>query len=83
MSEIKIDQIIRSRRRTVGLQITPDANLIVRVPQKMPLEAIHEVARKKLPWILRKQRFARKHYLPVVPWVFTAGGKFLYLGEGY
>jgi len=83
MSDIKIDQIIRSKRRTVGLQITPDAHLVVRVPHKMSMEMIHEMARKKLPWILRKQRFARENYLPSAPKIFAGGEKFLYLGESY
>lgn len=81
--DIKIDQIIRSRRRTVGLQVAPDASLIVRVPHKMPLETIHALARQKLPWILRKQRFVRERYLPASPKVFAPGEKFLYLGEAY
>ena len=81
--DLKIDQIIRSRRRTVGLQVTSDALLIVRAPQKMPVEKIREVARQKIPWILRKQRFAREHYLPAVPKTFSQGEKFLYLGEEY
>ncbi|OGX10721.1 MAG: hypothetical protein A2351_02780 [Omnitrophica bacterium RIFOXYB12_FULL_50_7] len=67
----------------MGLQVTPDANLIVRVPQKMPLGTIHEMVRQKLPWILRKQRFARENYLPATPRTFTSGEKFLYLGEEY
>ncbi|MEI7674037.1 MAG: hypothetical protein WCK00_18195, partial [Deltaproteobacteria bacterium] len=62
-----IHKIIRSRRRTVGLQVTADAHLIVRVPREMPLGTIHELIQKKLPWILRKQRFARENYLPSVP----------------
>jgi len=78
-----IHKIIRSRRRTVGLQITPDAHLIVRVPHKMPLETIHEAVRQKLPWIVRKQRFARENYLPIVPKAFAGGEKFPYLGEEY
>ena len=83
MEQHSIHKIIRSRRRTVGLQVTSDAHLIVRVPQKMPLETVHEMVRQKLPWILRKQRFARENYLPAVPWIFAAGEKFLYLGEAY
>jgi len=78
-----IHKILRTRRRTVGLQITPDANLIVRVPHKMPLEMIHEVVRQKLPWILRKQRFARENYHPGERKAFVAGEKFQYLGEAH
>jgi hypothetical protein len=67
----------------VGLQVTHDAHLIVRVPLKMPLERVHEIVQKKLPWILEKQRFARENYLPAAPKVFTSGERFLYLGEEY
>ena len=67
----------------MGLQVTHDAQLVVRVPSRMPVGTIHEVVRQKLPWILRKQRFAREHYLPAVPKVFAAGEKFLYLGNEY
>jgi len=78
-----IHEIIRSRRRTVGLQVTQDARLIVRVPPKMPVETVRELVRQKLPWILNRQRFVREHYLPALPKNFIAGEKFLYLGKEY
>lgn len=83
MEQPPIHKVIRSKRRTVGLEVTHDAGLIVRVPQKMPLEAVHDVVRQKLSWILGKQRFAREHYQPASPKVFAAGEKFLYFGTGY
>ena len=83
MEQDLIHKIIRSRRRTVGLQVTPDALLIVRVPERMSLGTIHEMIRKKLPWIQEKQRFAREHYLPAAKKAFTGGEKFLYLGEEF
>ncbi|HNX68876.1 MAG TPA: DUF45 domain-containing protein [Candidatus Omnitrophota bacterium] len=78
-----IHKIIRSRRRTVELQVTSEAHLIVRVPHKMPLGTVHELVRQKLPWILRKQDFARTHCAPAVPKRFFSGEKFQYLGEAY
>lgn len=63
------------------MQVTPDANLIVRVPQGMSMGSVHEVVRNKLSWILRKQRFARENYLLPAPKAFVPGEKFLYLGE--
>ena len=83
MTQIQIDQIIRSRRRTLGLQVTSDAQLVVRVPQKMPLEMVHAMLRQKHSWILKKQRYAREHYLPAAPLSFASGEKFLYLGKEY
>lgn len=65
----------------MGLQVTSEADLIVRAPLKMPVEAIHEMVHQKLPWILRKKRFARDHYLPAVLKTFTSGEKFLFLGK--
>ncbi len=32
MDDIRIEKIVRSRRRTIALIITPDARLIVRAP---------------------------------------------------
>jgi len=83
MEQEIIHKLIRSRRRTVGLQVTPDAQLIVRVPERMPLEAVHEVVQGKLPWILKKQRFAREHFRTEPPKRFAPGEKYLYLGEAY
>ena len=67
----------------MGLQVTHDAQLVVRAPQRMSVETVHKLVRQKLPWILRKQRFAREHYLPATPRIFVSGEKFLYLGEAY
>ena len=39
MINIKIDELIRSHRKTIGLQITNDARLIVRAPI-LPLKII-------------------------------------------
>lgn len=83
MEQNLIHKIIRSRRRTIGLQVTPDAQLIVRVPERMPLAAVREVVREKLSWILRKQRFAREHFRTEPPKHFRPGEKYLYLGESY
>ena len=67
----------------MGLQVTHDAQLVVRAPQSMSGETVHQLVRQKLPWILRKQRFAREHYLPAIPKTFVSGEKFLYLGDTY
>lgn len=83
MEELCIHKIIRSKRRTVGLQVTHDAQLIVRVPPQMPIETIQALVRQKLPWILRKQSFARAHYLPAETKAFISGERFPYLGETY
>ncbi len=53
---IMIDQIIRSRRRTLSLEITPDARLIIRAPRHAKMKDIEECLRKKKRWIEVKQK---------------------------
>lgn len=44
-------KIIRSRRRTVSLEITADATLLVRAPAKMPVRDIEAFVEKNREWI--------------------------------
>ena len=48
----KYDIIIkRSNRKTLAIQITPDAQVIVRAPYRMPNSVIREFIREKEEWI--------------------------------
>lgn len=78
-----IDQIVRSKRRTVALHITPDARLIIRAPEKASLEAINRLVSEKLPWINRKQAAAKELAAQRVQKQFVTGEEFLYLGQRY
>ncbi len=60
MADIPVDKIIRSRRRTLSLEVTPDATLIVRAPLKASSAYIEEMIRQKSSWILRKQDEMRR-----------------------
>jgi len=83
MVEGLIKEIIRSKRRTIALQITPEAELIIRAPHKAPLETIHRFVREKMSWILAKQHFIRENYRAPVEKRFVEGESFLYLGQQY
>jgi len=76
-----IKQIIRSNRRTLALQIAPDASLIVRAPKKVSEATIFTFVQKKLKWILHHQKLARESYRPSVKREFVDGEGFLYLGD--
>jgi predicted metal-dependent hydrolase len=76
-----IKQIIRSKRRTLALQVTPDASLIVRAPEKVSEETIFTFVQKKIKWILHHQKLARESFRPSVKREFVDGERFLYLGE--
>lgn len=83
MVKIEIDKIIRSKRRTLALEISRDSSLIVRAPKKASLEYIEEIIQKKRRWIQRKQRIARDKYKSFAPKEFIDGEEFLYLGNTY
>ncbi len=83
MPPVVIDQIIRSRRRTLGLQINSDASLIVRAPQRASLGDIQRVVQEKLSWINKKQQQARQRQAQRAQRHFNEGEEFLYLGQRY
>ncbi len=80
---IKIDQLIRSHRKTIGLQITKDARLIVRAPQFASEEYIHQLIRRKESWIKTKQDYFKQRQDKILVRKFIPGEKFLFLGQSY
>jgi predicted metal-dependent hydrolase len=79
---IPIDDIFRSKRKTISLIIQPDGKLTVRAPQRMPQIQIMEFVRTHEDWIRKNQ--ARVKASPPPPLkVFCDGEFFLYLGQEY
>lgn len=59
-------EVIRSRRRTMSLQIKRDGSVVVRAPLKMPIKTINEFVSKHTDWIKSKQELVKNsHYLEV------------------
>lgn len=82
MNEI-IDGIVRSKRRTLAIEVTPDAMLIVRAPLRMPRETIDRFVEQKGGWIEKKKREARQKLASAAPKRYENGEQFLYLGRSY
>jgi predicted metal-dependent hydrolase len=80
---IKIDKLIRSNRKTVGLVITKDARLIVRAPHFIPEDVIHKLIRQKEPWIRSKQDYFKERQGRILVRKFQSGEEFLFLGKAY
>lgn len=81
--KIQIDQVVRSKRRTIALIIERDGRLIVRAPLRTSLKAIREFAATKQDWIRDKQALVREKYARVQPKTFVDGERFLFLGKTY
>jgi len=79
---MEIPKIVRSKRKTVVLEIKEDASLVVRAPESTSRELIYKFAHKKEAWVLEKQRLMRKRKARVSR-KFVEGEIFWYLGETY
>ena len=79
----KISQIIRSDRKSFGLELTPDGRLIVRAPRGASNAQIHAVVAHKAGWIAKNQARLAAQCPNLKPKTFTPGETFLYLGEQY
>lgn len=73
--------LVRSRRRSIGLQIKQDATLIIRAPHFVSQKMIDQVIREKRSWIEKtKERMLR---LPSKPIRDFSKDPVLYLGKEY
>jgi len=80
---MKIDQIIRSKRKTISIIIQRDGRLVVRAPLKAGNKQIIEFVDKKSDWIKSKQELVQTTYPKPTPKEFVNGEGFWYLGKIY
>jgi hypothetical protein len=80
---MKIDQIIRTRRKTNALIIQRDGRLVVRAPLRASDKQIQELVQQKEQWIIAKQELARRTYAAIEPKEYANGEGFLYLGKSH
>jgi predicted metal-dependent hydrolase len=78
---IKIDQIIRSKRKTIALVVTSDAKLIIRSPEKTPIECLNWLVEKKKGWIHKKKELAVRNRYKHAKKRFVDGEGFMYLSR--
>ena len=83
MKEIKIDEIIRSKRKTFSLEIKSNGSLIVRVPKRASIKTIQEIVNKKRSWIIKKQKAVKGRHKKRETKKFVEGEQFFYLGKPY
>jgi len=74
-------RIIRSKRKTLSLQINQDAELIIRAPQRLAEKEIQEFVVEKSHWIERKKQQVKSQLSE--KYQFEKGETMLYLGNDY
>ena len=78
-----IDQIIRTRRKTIALIIQPDGRLVVRAPLRISDKAIRQLVEEKAGWIKAKREQIKSLPPQPAPKKYTNGEEFWYLGQRY
>jgi predicted metal-dependent hydrolase len=80
---IKIDQLIRSKRRTILLQIKSDGTFIVRAPLRTDINRINQFVKEKNNWIITKQSEIKKRFQELQETILghTTKNEILFLGE--
>jgi predicted metal-dependent hydrolase len=77
---VQIDQLIRSRRRSIAIQIRPNGQVIVRAPLRAAEKLIRQFVESKAGWVQKKQAEVLKR-APITKKQFQSGECFLYLGQ--
>lgn len=80
---VKIDQIVRTKRKTITLVVNSEAELIIRAPLHTPIHVIEEIVEKRLGWIAEKQKAVTERNNRHLLKQFQEGESFLFLGLDY
>ena len=72
-----------SERRSLGIKVTPDLEVIVKAPVDASIDIIKEKIIKKAPWIIRQQSFFLSFQPRLTERKYISGETHLYLGKQY
>ena len=72
-----------SDRRTLGITVTPELDVLVMAPEGAELDEVKKRLRKRAPWIIKQQGFFLSFEPRTPPRRFVSGETHLYLGRQY
>ncbi len=72
-----------SERKTLGITVTPDLDVLVKAPLDSSIEKVEEKLRKRAPWIIRQQSFFLTFHPKTTAKKYISGETHLYLGRQY
>ena len=82
-SEIPFEIRPSRRRKTIGIYIGLNGDVVVRSPRFLKEDKIREIVEKRAQWIVGKQEFVKNHVHPGLEKEFVSGESFPYLGRHY
>ncbi len=75
--------VVYSNRKTLGITVTPDLDVLVNAPVDSSPDKIKEKLLKKAPWIIKQQSFFLTFHPKTPKRKYIAGETHLYLGRQY
>ena len=76
-------QLTYSDRKSLGITINPEMEVIVKAPANTPLDKVKEKVKKRAPWIIRQQNFFLSFHPKTPERKYVGGETHLYLGRQY
>tara|TARA_R110001599_G_scaffold280408_1_gene481614 strand:+ start:11436 stop:12131 length:696 start_codon:yes stop_codon:yes gene_type:complete len=76
-------QLLFSSRKTLGITVTPDMQVIVKAPENTPNEKVEEKVRKRAAWIIKQQSYFLSFHPKTPARRYVNGETHLYLGRQY
>lgn len=72
-----------SDRKSLGITVTPEMEVLVKAPAETSMEIVKEKIRKKAPWIIKQQSFFLSFQPKTPKRKYISGETHLYLGRQY
>ncbi|MBI1267693.1 MAG: DUF45 domain-containing protein [Cryomorphaceae bacterium] len=72
-----------SDRKSLGITVTPEMEVLVKAPTDTSIEKVKEKIRKKAPWIIKQQSFFLSFQPKTPQRRYISGETHLYLGRQY
>jgi predicted metal-dependent hydrolase len=72
-----------SDRKSLGITVTPEMEVLVKAPTDTSIENVKEKIRKKAPWIIKQQSFFLSFQPKTTNRKYISGETHLYLGRQY
>lgn len=76
-------KLIKAKRKTLGITVCPDKQVIVKAPEAKSEREIYTKLRKKAGWIIRQLKYFDDLPCPVKKRLFVSGETHKYLGKQY
>lgn len=75
--------LLYTKRKTLGITVTPDMGIVVKAPENADLDLIEKKVRKKAPWIIKQQNFFLTFHPKPNDKKYVSGESHFYLGKQY